>query len=257
MSHFCAYVTVHGSIKVHTVMGKRKKDAVSSMAATLLGNFGRGTLRDAAEFLQMIEKRRRRYKSVKTELTPLCEGLEARIREAFAGVTCHREVRVLLGGEAEDEYLPANAQALLSPLEERDDWQDIPDDLLFACSCSLSYAGPHAYRFLIPRFMMGALHGVVDLFYPGCSPNRDRDFIQYMRWQCAELNEAQQACLTDYLNLEVVEQECCQRERFLPWELDEYAAAYASSLSYAEYGELLVRRFRESVQMGCEPEAGR
>lgn len=228
-------------------MGKRKKGYVSATAASLLERFDRENVRDAAEFLRMIERSRRRYQPDDTALTPLRQKLEKRIKEAFAGVTCYREVRVLLGGEAEDEYLPVNAQALLSPLEERGDWQNIPDDLLFACSCSLFYAGPLAYRFLLPRFMIGALHGVVNPFYPGHTP--DSDLIRYMRWQCDELNEAQQACFTDYLNLEVVEEEGCQRERFLPWELDEYASTYASSLSYAEYGQLLIQRFREREQI--------
>lgn len=226
------------------VMAQRRKVFGSAAAKVLFRRFDRETLRLAADFWRTIEQRRRLYvpEEVEEEQTPFVRELEERIYEAFAGVTCHREVRVLIGGEAEDEYLPANAQALLAPLEERDDWRNIPDDLLAACSCSLSYAGPHAYRFLLPRFMIGALHGVVP-FYPGHEP--DSDLILHMRSQCTYLDEAQQACLSDYLNWEVGDTEVSERNRFLPWELDEYAATYASSLSYAEYGQLLLRRFRE------------
>lgn len=217
-----------------------KKEAVSAIAAALPDNFDKATRHAAAKFLHTIEVRRKCYKPDDTELSPERLRLERQIIEAFADVTCYREVRVLLGGEAEDEYWSADVQALLSPLEERENWQDIPDDLLFACSCSLTYAGPHAFRFLMPRFMIGALHGVVEI-YPGEKPGSR--FIDLERTRCRELNEAQQACITNYLNLMTVEDERPQRNYFMPWELDEYAADYASTLSYAEYGQLLIRRF--------------
>ncbi len=217
-----------------------KKEAVSAIAAALPDNFDKATRHAAAKFLHTIEVRRKCYKPDDTELSPERLRLERQIIEAFADVTCYREVRVLLGGEAEDEYWSADVQALLSPLEERENWQNIPDDLLFACSCSLTYAGPHAFRFLMPRFMIGALHGVVEI-YPGEKPGSR--FIDLERTRCRELNEAQQACITNYLNLMTVEDERSQRNYFMPWELDEYAADYASTLSYAEYGQLLIRRF--------------
>lgn len=220
-----------------------KKEAVSAIAGTLLDNFDKATVHAAAEFLRAIEVRRRRYKPDDTELSPGRLRLRQQIIEAFADVTCYREVRVLLGGEAEDEYWSADVQALLSPLEERENWQDIPDDLLFACSCSLTYAGPHAFRFLIPRFMIGALHGVVEI-YPGEKPGSR--FIDLERMRCLLLNEAQQACITNYLNLMIVEDERYQRNEFMPWELDEYAAEYATTLTWAEYGQLLIKRFRDS-----------
>ncbi len=217
-----------------------KKESISAIAATLLDNFDKATVKAAAEFLHDIEVRRRNYKPDDTPLSPERLCLEQQIIEAFAEVTCYREVRVLLGGEAEDEYWAADVQALLSPLEERENWQDIPDDLLFACSCSLTYAGPHAFRFLVPRFMIGALHGVVEI-YPGEKPGSR--FIDLERMRCRELNEAQQACITAYLNLMIVEDGRYQRNLFMPWELDEYAADYASTLSWAEYGQLLIKRF--------------
>ena len=224
-------------ITIHSVS---KKESIKAIAATLLDNFDKETVHAAAEFLHTIEVRRKCYKPDDTQLSPERLRLEQRIIEAFAGVTCYREVRVLLGGEAEDDYWPADAQALLAPLEERENWQAIPDDLLFACSCSLTYAGPHAYRFLMPRFMIGALHGVVEI-YPGEKPGSR--FIELERTRCRELNEAQQACISDFLNLMVVEEDRCQRNEWMPWELDEYAADYASTLSHAEYGKLLIRRF--------------
>jgi hypothetical protein len=90
--------------------------------------------------------------------------------------------------------------------------------------------------------MIGALHGVVEI-YPGEKPGSR--FIDLDRMHCLELNEAQQACITNYLNLMTVEDERSQRNHFMPWELDEYAACYASTLSYAEYGKLLIKRFLE------------
>ncbi len=223
-----------------------KKEAISTIASSLLKNFDNDTVHAAAEFLHSIETRRRRHEPDSTEISHQRKRLEQKIKEAFSDVTCYREVRVLLGGEAEDEYWPPDVQALLSPLEERENWQNIPDDLLYACSCSLTYAGSHAYRFLIPRFMIGALHGVVEI-YPGQKPNDE--FIGFMCRQCEYLNEAQQSCLSDFLNLEVKEEGRYQRDVFLPWELDEYAASFAATTSYAEYGRLLIKRFCEREQI--------
>ena len=133
---------------------------------------------EAAEFLARIEKIRRRYSPKAVELTPLQQALAEQIEKSFADVRCLSEPRVLLGGEAEDDYMSQEAQALLFSREERNDWHAIPDDLLFACSISLCFVGPEAYRFLIPRFMIGALRGVVEI-YPGLSPKSELE--EYIR----------------------------------------------------------------------------
>lgn len=233
-------------------MGKPKRKKAAS--APRRQSSSSGARREAEDFLRLVEEWRRSYASRRSQdavaLSPLAERLEERINAAFAGVSCHGEPRVLLGGEAADEYLSAEAEALLAPLEERDHWQRIPDDLLAACSDAPYYVGPEAYRFLLPRFMIGALHGVVP-FYPRNSP--DSPSIPWMREICAELDEAQRACLSDFLNLEASEMACPWRERFLPWELDEYNAAYASSISLGEYGEMLLQRFREREGIPGEP----
>lgn len=207
----------------------------------------REALAEAASFLSRIESRRRAYRPDAMALTPLQQKLANEIEEAFAGVHCHQEERVLLSGEAEDDYVSKEAQAVLAMHEERDDWHAIPDDLLFACSFSLSYSGPEAYRFLLSRFMTGTLHGVVET-YPGCTP--DDKYIDYMREQMQLLSPAQQQCLTDFLNLDRVDEDehaCFGRNVFLPWELDEYAAHFAGKLSYREYGALLVKRYATRV----------
>ena len=217
--------------------GKVRKNAHSS----LLDCFSSDALAEAEEFLSMIDERRQSYEPYSEAFSPLRQSLIDRIKAAFAGITCYRELRMLLGGEAEDEYLSPDAQALLAPLEERDNWEDIPDDLLYACSCALSYVGPHAYRFLIPRFMVGALHNVVDI-YPGSSPTSDLEV--FARWKMYDLSPEQQQCLTDFLNLECVEADD-PRDQFLPWEHDEYRAEYADHMDYLEYGALLVQRYAE------------
>jgi len=211
-------------------------------ANALKNNFSRAALKEAAAFLRKVEQNRQSYEPMPIELCPVEKEIEQRIRHAFAGVTCYREVRVLLGGEAEDDYMSPEAQALLAPLEERDDWQNIPDDLLSACSCALSYAGPHAYRFLVPRFLIGSLHGIV-ICYPGLAPHSDLEL--YTRSQMGYLNEAQQACLSDYLDWDACELDEESRRQFLPWELDEYHVSFAKRMSYAEYGKILLQRFRE------------
>ena len=188
--------------------------------------FCQSAVEEAEEFLRSQAEWRATYKPEPVEMTPLREELVERIRRAFAGVTCYREVRVLLGGEAEDDYMSPQAQALLAPLEERDDWQRIPDDLLVSCSSALSYVGPHAYKFLLPRFMIADLQGLLEI-YPGSG----------------------RICLEDFLNVQCVEDDDTSRDTFLPWEHDEYRTHYADRMDYTEYGELLLQRFREKMKL--------
>lgn len=227
-------------------MGKKKKDASESTGR--MPEVAPGAIAEAQEFLRGIESRRRSFSPDASELTPRRLQLIQRIRKAFAGVSCHREVRVLLGAEAEDEYRSADAQSVLGLMEERDNWEAIPDDLLFACSCALTYVGPHAYRFLLPRFLIGALQGVVEI-YPGSSPTKDSEVFSC--YQMAYLDEAQRTCLSDYMNLECVEEGRIQRNQFLPWEHDEYRTDYAASMDYREYGKLLIQRFLDREKGGC------
>jgi hypothetical protein len=207
-------------------------------------------LAEAEEFLARIDERPQAYEPDSVELSPLRQSLIARIKAAFSGVTCYREPRMLLGGEAEDDYLSPDAQALLTPLEERDDWEDIPDDLLHACSCALSYVGPHAYRFLIPRFMIGALHYVVEI-YPGISYKEKDKLVEYVRMQQSLLNDAQRQCLSDFLSLQSVDEgtgEYYRRNQLLPWELDEYRANYdEQQVTLREFGAMLMQRYAERV----------
>lgn len=198
---------------------------------------------EAAAFLAEVESRRRALHPTRDELTPLKARLAEQIEKAFSGVTCHHEARLLLGGEAEDDYVSKEAQAVLARHEERDDWHAIPDDLLASCSFALCYVGPGAYRFLIPRFMLGALHGVVEVYF-GEKPNGK--FVSHMREQMQLLTPEQQQCLSDFLNLDRVDEEeqtCFGRNVFLPWELDEYDARFADKMSHREYGAMLVKLY--------------
>lgn len=202
---------------------------------------------EAAAFLAQVESRRRAFQPTRAELTPLKTRLVEQIEKAFAGVSCHHESRLLLGGEAEDDYVSKEAQAVLTRYEERDDWHAIPDDLLASCSFALCYVGPEAYRFLIPRFMLGALHGVVEVYF-GEKPNSK--FVSHMRERMLLLTPEQQQCLSDFLNLDCVDEEeqtCFGRNVFLPWELDEYDARFADEMSHREYGTMLVKRYFEKV----------
>ncbi len=211
----------------------------------MLEVFSRSAVEATEEFLRHQAEWRASYTPEPIEMTPLRAELAERIRHVFAGVTCYREVRVLLGGEAEDDYMSPQAQALLAPLEERDDWQRIPDDLLVSCSCALSYVGPHAYRFLLPRFMIADLQGLVEI-YPGSGPGNDPEI--YKRNQMLYLTEEQRICLEDFLNIQCVEDNEA-RDSFLPWEHDEYRAHYADRMDYTEYGKLLLQRFRKKMSL--------
>lgn len=198
----------------------------------------------AAAFLHRIERWRKDYKPDVTPLTPLQEKLVAQIELAFAGVQCRNEPYVMLCGEAMDDYLSTDVLDILATREERDDWHAIPDDLLFACPTALCFVGPEAYRFLIPRYMIGAMHGVVEI-YPGMS-YKDK-LEEHIRRKKSLLNEALQQCLSDFLSLQNVDEETGEyygRNQFLPWELDEYRTGYdAQQVTHREFGAMLMQRY--------------
>lgn len=210
-----------------------------------------GAQAEAADFLATIERRRHAYQADDIHLTPLQQRLEEQIEQAFAGVSCYETPHVLLCGEAADDYVSKEAQAVLATKEIRDDWHAIPDDLLFACSFSLCYADAEAYRFLVPRFMLGALHGVVEC-YPGIS-GKNEELIAYQYQQMQLLTPAQQQCIADFLSLDQVDEKenvYYGRNQFTPIELDEYRARYEQEITLREYGALLMKRFAERVGIG-------
>lgn len=219
---------------------------VIQSSQSLLANFDREAQDEAAAFLKRVEERALYWEQeyanrVYGDISPEARNVIELIDKAFEGVTCYRELRVLLGGEAEDEYMSPQAQALLVPLEERQDWRDIPEHLLLACQSSLSYVGPHAYRFLLPAFICAELRGAeFNTFFPG--QEAGSPFWDLLRGKCVEMNEAQQASLSAYMNYMAIVGNDGYRERFWPWELDDYAACYADSLSMREYGHLLVQQ---------------
>lgn len=210
-----------------------------------------GALAAAAEFLQHIERSRKNFRPDTTPLTPLQKKLVEQIEQAFAGVQCLNEPYVLLCGEAMDDYLSEEVLNVLATREERHDWHAIPDDLLSACSTALCFVGPEAYRFLIPRFMIGAMHDVVEI-YPGISYKKKDNLVEYCRQQKSLLNDAQRQCLSDFLSLQsVVDEETGEyyrRNQFLPWELDEYRANYdEQQVTHREFGAILMQRYAERV----------
>ena len=233
------------------MQGKKKKVRESGLKK---GSTSPGALAAAAEFLQRIERYRKNYEPDTTPLTPLREKLVEQIEHAFAGVQCLNEPYVLLCGEAMDDYLSEEVLNVLATREERHDWHAIPDDLLSACSIALCFVGPEAYRFLIPRFMIGALHYVVEI-YPGISYRTKDKLAQYKRQQQSLLNEAQQQCLSDFLSLQSVDEETGEyygRNQFLPWELDEYRANYdEQQVTHREFGAMLMQRYTERVGLNA------
>ena len=225
--------------------GQKKKVRESGLER---GSASPDVLAAAAEFLRRIERSRKNFESDSTPLTPLQTRLVEQIEQAFAGVQCLNEPYVLLCGEAMDDYLSRDVLDVLAAREERHDWHAIPDDLLSACSIAHCFVGPEAYRFLIPRFMIGALHGVVDI-YPGICYNDNLE--EHIRRKKSLLNEAQQQCLSDFLSLQSVDEETGEfygRNQFLPWELDEYRANYdEQQVTHREFGKMLMQRYAGRV----------
>ena len=149
-----------------------------------------------------------------------------------------------------DDYLSEEVLNVLATREERHDWHAIPDDLLSACSIALCFVGPEAYRFLIPRFMIGALHYVVEI-YPGIGYKEKDKLVEYVRMQQSLLNDAQRQCLSDFLSLQSVDEgtgEYYRRNQLLPWELDEYRANYdEQQVTLREFGAILMQRYAQRM----------
>lgn len=214
------------------------------------GAAGPKAVAEAEAFLAHMEESRRSYNRESVKLSPLQQQLVEQIEVAFADVQCLDEPYVMLCGEAMDDYMSKEVLDVLAAREVRYDWHDIPDDLLSACPTTLCFVGPEAYRFLIPRFMIGSMHEVVQV-YPGLSYKAREELKDYERNQLSLLNEAQKQCVSDFLNLQHVNEETGEwqgRSVFLPWELDEYGIHYdEQKVTPREFGGLLVQRYAERV----------
>ncbi len=96
-----------------------------------------------------------------------------------------------------------------------------------------------------------ALHSVVEC-YPGIS-HKNENLVAYQRQQMQLLTPAQQRCISDFLNLESINEtthEYNWRNQFTPIESNEYHARYEQEMTPREYGAILVKRYAERAGIG-------
>lgn len=190
---------------------------------------------------------RARYAGVlPVELCPRQAALVERICTAFAGVGVGADTPLYLSGAAEDDYLPESYQAFLRMHEERQDWQRIPADVLFCLHDCFSYLEPEGVRFLLPAYM------VADLRHPTAHWSSDYglQFALFSSWPGTRLNvlnDAQRACVTDYVNEKRLEEApewgdvpFHDWRTLLPWEDDALRATEPGKYPYRYAEEQLL-----------------
>lgn len=150
----------------------------------------------------------------------------ARIRAAFAGLRVGEDTLLYLSSEADDpgwNIVDAASMAQLRRLEVRDDWEQIPPDLLSFCGDGFTYMDAEGMRYLLPAFMVSSL----------VHPELEPDLLSVVLTDSEEssrllslLSDEQRDCVSAFVNqkrLEEVLQGCglIAWDSLLPWEEEE------------------------------------
>ena len=206
------------------------------------------------------------------EMNYVSQVVLSKIQKAFSGVTCCGEKYGLVSSAAKDDYLSESELDVLSNLEERYSWQNIPPYWLYACEASLSFAGPEAFRFLIPAYMCAALQfnfsdGRVFEYHIGDSIGENSDIIQYKMQQVSLLNNEQKKSISYYLrhmycrdhninelnvnDTDNLHNTCGKSKGFMeitPWELKELSESH-SNCTYSAYMNNLLSEYINWVRV--------
>lgn len=189
--------------------------------------------------------------SIKTKsISTDCGIVLSYIKKAFHGVQCVNERNVLLCCEALDDYAPDDLLDQIGAHEERKDWQKLSASLLNECDSALSYAGPEAFRFLIPAFMCAYIQYDISPDIPlklSIFEHSNDELRDYYRYQCSLLNQNQQSAISLFMAQMRIEEEddndkWSESYGLLPWEWDEYHHYYRY-LSTIQYKKLLNERY--------------
>ncbi len=166
------------------------------------------------------------------------------IEQAFADVSdagCHR---LLLAGEAEEDYLSEAVQSLLSGFEIRGDWRNIPLEYLYACDSALYFVDAVAYRFLVPAFLRAEFLSyhtkdmVIALSSNEAYLDRDLELTSLF-------NDAQRAVLVDVMNYWRAKSSITLKMALLlPWEF----AAYKEQSEHSSEEAWLRAQY---LELGC------
>ncbi len=180
--------------------------------------------KETQQFLDELERKCREARATLTrrQLSEEEETLRKRICKAFKGVTCMEE-RALLECYSWDDYL-TDPQLLttLRAREERSNWTALPPELLLACDDGRYHAGPEAFRFILPAYMLLPLdydsEWLTDVFFYvyGVSKKKSRSGTTWKQEQYALLTDAQRATVeqwVDYLR----QRELWDENATLPW----------------------------------------
>lgn len=81
------------------------------------------------------------------------EDLISEIREAFKGVSLEEGIGIV-EADAIDDYADKKKQEKARSLDERNNWENIPDEVISRASFSLCYVDEKGMKFSLPAYMV-------------------------------------------------------------------------------------------------------
>ncbi len=180
--------------------------------------------KETQQFLDELERECRKARATLTrrQLSEEEEALRKRICKAFKGVTC-KEERALLECYSWDDYL-TDPQLLttLRAREERRNWAALSPELLLTCDDGRYHAGPEAFRFILPAYMLLPLdydsEWLTDVFFYvyGVPKKKRSTDTQWKQEQYALLNSEQRATVEQWVEY-LQRRELWDEGSTLPW----------------------------------------
>lgn len=217
-----------------------------------LNNFEKSEL---ADFEEYVAKSLQRGRDVLAQypvclLTPRKTALLTRLEEAFRKRICPPHINLLLGGLAEDDYMPPKPLQHINTKDStpRNYWPTIRPELLRTCEDCLSYIEPEAFCYLLPAYLRLTIERPGYLCY-------DSVFFHLCYEPCdrscrllAPLSSSEKEIVTDILNERRCEQlfndDFFEDKNLLPWEYERFVAE-GQALSPRDFAENLALEYAE------------
>ncbi len=201
----CLSATIGGTMSA----SKRNTPRLSNIVSDFFDNLAADT-REARALL------------VRRQCSAEEDALRQRICKAFKGVICQKE-RALVECYSWDDYLTdPKLLARIRAQEERRNWAALPPDLLLACADGRYHAGPEAFRFILPAYMLLSLDydatWMDSVFFYAFGTSKKKRSLggEWQREQFSLLNSEQRATVeqwVDYLR----QRELWDEDFTLPW----------------------------------------
>ncbi len=202
---------------------------LEQIRAAIPSSFSRANKEILNSFLDRLSEQilhcRREEINTPRPLTHAEHELLLDIERAFADVHDEGAYRLLLTGEAEDEYMDEQIQRFLSEHELRGEWRDIPLEWISACECSLSYVDAVGYRFLLPAFLRADF--IVDFSIDmsiKLAASSEKIGLDYQLERSRLLTEQQREAVERFMHHRRRDPDYCCEDYLLAWEMSDYLA---------------------------------